>query len=97
MTSLGMQQSTLDPVRMVHFVIHITAVVILAAYSAALISFLTLKTFVMPFTTMEGLLKDKTYRFGVIGDSADFSFFKVRSFAKFGDLEKGAYHVFGIY
>ncbi|KAH0950141.1 hypothetical protein HN011_000355 [Eciton burchellii] len=72
----GMQQSTLDPVRMVHFVIHITAVVILAAYSAALISFLTLKTFVMPFTTMEGLLKDKTYRFGVIGDSADFSFFR---------------------
>jgi hypothetical protein len=64
---------------MVHFVIHITAVVILAAYSAALISFLTLKTFVMPFTTMEGLLKDKTYRFGVIGDSADFSFFRVRN------------------
>ncbi|EFN82107.1 Glutamate receptor delta-1 subunit [Harpegnathos saltator] len=74
--SQGMKQSSLDPVRMVHFVIHITAVVILAAYSASLISFLAVSTFVMPFTTMDGLLKDGTYRFGVIGDSADFSFFQ---------------------
>lgn len=72
-----MQQSTLDPVRMVHFVIHLTAVVILAAYSAALISFLTVNTFVMPFTTMTGLLEDKTYRLGIVGDSADFGFFQV--------------------
>lgn len=73
----GMAQSKLDPVRMVHFVIHLTAVIILAAYSAALISFLTVNTFVMPFTTIEGLLNDGTYRFGTIGDSADFSFFQV--------------------
>ncbi|KAG5317735.1 GLRK protein, partial [Pseudoatta argentina] len=72
----GMKQSILDPVRIVHFIIHLSAVVIVAAYSAALISFLTVKTFIMPFTTMDGLLKDKTYRFGVIGDSADFSFFQ---------------------
>ncbi|XP_019887827.1 glutamate receptor ionotropic, kainate 2 isoform X2 [Ooceraea biroi] len=72
----GMQQSVLDPIRMVHFVIHITAVIILAAYSAALVSFLTVQSFVMPFTTMKGLLKDKTYRFGVVGDSADFTFFQ---------------------
>ncbi|XP_011693318.1 PREDICTED: glutamate receptor ionotropic, delta-1-like isoform X2 [Wasmannia auropunctata] len=72
----GMEQSTLDPVRMVHFVIHLSAVVIVAAYSAALISFLAVKTFIMPFTTMDGLLKDKTYRFGAVGDSADFSFFQ---------------------
>ncbi|XP_071625720.1 probable glutamate receptor isoform X1 [Temnothorax longispinosus] len=74
--SQGMAQSTLDPVRMVHFVIHLSAVVILAAYSAALISFLAVKTFIMPFTTMDGLLKDGTYRFGVVRDSADYSFFK---------------------
>ena len=73
----GMKQSILDPVRIVHFIIHLSAVVIVAAYSAALISFLTVNTFIMPFTTMDGLLKDKTYRFGVIGDSADFSFFQV--------------------
>ncbi|XP_011872070.1 PREDICTED: glutamate receptor U1-like isoform X2 [Vollenhovia emeryi] len=72
----GMKQSTLDPVRMVHFVIHSSALVIVAAYSAALISFLAVKTFVMPFTTMDGLLKDGTYRFGVVGNSADFTFFQ---------------------
>lgn len=72
-----MEHSTLDPLRMVHFVIHASAIVIIAAYSAALISFLAVKTFVMPFTTMDGLLKDGTYRFGVIGDSADFTFFQV--------------------
>lgn len=73
----GIKHSLMDPVRMVHFVIHLSAVVIVAAYSAALISFLAVKTFVMPFTTMDGLLKDRTYRFGVVGDSADYSFFQV--------------------
>ncbi|KAK2579344.1 hypothetical protein KPH14_008295 [Odynerus spinipes] len=72
----GMQQSLLDPVRVVQFCIHLTAVVVVAAYSAALISFLAIKTFVMPFTTMEGLLKDGTYRFAVIRDSADYSFYQ---------------------
>lgn len=75
--STGLKQSLLDPIRIVHLVIHLTAVVILAAYSASLISFLAVKTFVMPFTTMDGLLKDGTYRFGVVDDSADFSFFQV--------------------
>ncbi|KAL6445969.1 hypothetical protein ACFW04_000974 [Cataglyphis niger] len=70
----GMQQSTLDPVRMVHLVTYLTAVIILAAYSAALISFLTVNTFVMPFTTMEGLLKDGSFRCGVIGNSAYYAF-----------------------
>nr|UEN71271.1 ionotropic receptor 2 [Gregopimpla kuwanae] len=72
----GMEQSLLDPIRMVHQVIHLTGVVVLAAYSAALISSLATKTFVMPFKTMEGLLQDGTYRFGVIGESADYSFFQ---------------------
>lgn len=63
----------------IQLVVHVTAVVILAAYSAALISFLAVKVFIMPFTTMEGLLKDGTYKFGVIANSADFSFFQVKS------------------
>lgn len=73
-----MEPSPLDPTRLVHLNVHLTGVVVLAAYSAALISFLAIKTFVMPFTTMEGLLKDGTYRFAVVGDSADYSFFQVR-------------------
>ena len=67
----------MDPIRIIHLVIHLTGVVVLASYSAALISSLAVKTFVMPFTTMEGLLEDGTYRFGVVGDSADYSFFQV--------------------
>ncbi|XP_043272684.1 probable glutamate receptor [Venturia canescens] len=74
--SQGMEQSLLDPIRIIHLVIHLTGVVVLAAYSAALISSLATKTFVMPFTTMEGFLRDGTYRFGVVGDSADFGFFQ---------------------
>ncbi|XP_060825021.1 glutamate receptor U1-like isoform X2 [Bombus pascuorum] len=72
----GMEPSPLDPTRLVHLNVHLTGVVVLAAYSAALISFLAIKTFVMPFTTMEGLLKDGTYRFAVVHDSADYSFFQ---------------------
>ncbi|THK32961.1 probable glutamate receptor [Diachasma alloeum] len=74
--SQGMSASILDPIRISHFVIHLTGVIILAAYSAALISALAVKTFVLPFTTMDGLLKDNTYRFGVVRDSADYSFFQ---------------------
>ncbi|KAG7200800.1 hypothetical protein KM043_003173 [Ampulex compressa] len=72
----GMEQSLLDPVRMVQLVVHLTGVVVLAGYSAALISSLAVKTFVMPFTTMQGLLDDGTYRFAVIAESADYSFFQ---------------------
>lgn len=72
-----MDPSLLDPTRMVHLSVHLTAVVVIAAYSAALISYLAIKTFVMPFTTMEGLLEDGTYRFAVTANSADYSFFQV--------------------
>ncbi|XP_076302865.1 putative glutamate receptor [Lasioglossum baleicum] len=72
----GMESSTLDPIRLVHLSVHLTAVVVLAAYSAALISYLAVKTFAMPFTTMEGLLADGTYRFAVVADSADYDFFQ---------------------
>ncbi|CAK9807402.1 Probable glutamate receptor [Anthophora quadrimaculata] len=72
----GMEPSPYDPIRLVHLSVHLTAVVVLAAYSAALISYLAVKTFAMPFTTMEGLLEDSTYRFAVVDESADYSFFQ---------------------
>ncbi|CAK9824831.1 Probable glutamate receptor [Anthophora retusa] len=72
----GMEPSPYDPIRLVHLSVHLTAVVVLAAYSAALISYLAVKTFAMPFTTMEGLLEDNTYRFAVVDESADYSFFQ---------------------
>lgn len=51
---LGMYPSILDTVRLIHVAIHLTGVIIIASYSAALISFLALKTIILPFTTMEG-------------------------------------------
>lgn len=73
----GMDQSLLDPTRMVHLSVHLTAVVVIAAYSAALISYLAIKTFAMPFTTMKGLLENGGYRFAVVANSAEYSFFQV--------------------
>ncbi|XP_015604256.1 uncharacterized protein LOC107272053 isoform X2 [Cephus cinctus] len=70
----GIQPSLLDPVRIIHLIVHLTAVVVVAAYSAALISFLAVKTISMPFTTMAGLLEDNTYDFAVVANSSEFYF-----------------------
>ncbi|XP_023289532.1 uncharacterized protein LOC105702636 [Orussus abietinus] len=67
------------PMKIIHVVVHMTATVILAAYSAYLISFLAVKSVTMPFTTMEGLLKDGTYKFLAVNNTEDFFMFKVTS------------------
>ncbi|XP_048505561.1 probable glutamate receptor isoform X3 [Athalia rosae] len=71
----GMLASVLPTTRAAHLTVHLTSVILIAAYSAALISFLAVQTFTMPFTTMEGLLRDGTYRFGVTPNSAEYSLF----------------------
>ncbi|KAJ9579001.1 hypothetical protein L9F63_024889 [Diploptera punctata] len=63
--------------RVVYLVSYLTAVVLLAGYSAALISYLTLRKPVIPFTTFEGLLKDNSYKFGVTPFSSAYSYFEV--------------------
>ncbi|CAB0033014.1 unnamed protein product [Trichogramma brassicae] len=77
--SQGSIEVDIDPIRIIHLVIHFTGVILVAAYSAALISFLAVKVFVMPFTTMLGLLEDGSYKFGVVKDSADYGFFQTTS------------------
>lgn len=72
-----MQSSPIPATRTVHLAVHLTSVILLAAYSGALISFLAVQIFTMPFTTMEGLLKDGTYRFGVVPNSAEYNLFSV--------------------
>lgn len=74
---VGHETSAVDSIRIINVIIHLTGVVILAAYSAALISFLAIKVFIMPFTTMEGLLADGSYKLGTVSDSADYNFFRV--------------------
>jgi hypothetical protein len=58
---------------------YLTAVILLSAYSAALISFLTKKSVVMPFMDLQGLLKDGTYKLGIMSDSAEYEMFEVRN------------------
>ncbi|XP_011497652.1 PREDICTED: LOW QUALITY PROTEIN: probable glutamate receptor [Ceratosolen solmsi marchali] len=72
----GHSTALIDAIRIIDLVVHLTGVIILAAYSAALISFLAVKIFIMPFSSMEGLLNDGSYKFGVIRNSADYNFFQ---------------------
>ncbi|KAG5318485.1 GRIA1 protein, partial [Acromyrmex heyeri] len=58
--------------RVAYFTILLTAVLIMAHYSAALICFLTVCTHVLPFQTLEEFTDDGTYKLIVIRDSADY-------------------------
>lgn len=69
--------SRVNAQRAIHLVTHLAAVVILASYSAALTSFSTIEIVHLPFTTMQGLIDDKTYNVGVILGSADYILLKV--------------------
>lgn len=51
--------------RLVCAVTHFTMVVILAAYSASLVSYLAFRQPVLPFSTFSELLNDSTYQLGV--------------------------------
>lgn len=65
--------------RTIHLITHLTAVTILASYSAALIRFLAVETVHLPFTTMRGLIDDNTYKMGIYIE-ADYVLLKVMIF-----------------
>jgi hypothetical protein len=52
--------------------------VIVAAYSAALVSFLVVEREELPFTNYSGLLEDDSYKLGVT-KGAEVTYFSVRS------------------
>ena len=58
---------------------YVTTTVLLAAYSAALISFMTVQIVTLPFTTFEGLLQHDEYRVGILQGTATISYFNVRT------------------
>lgn len=62
---------------MIHLITYFTIIAILASYSAALTSFLAVKIVFLPFTTMQGLVEDNTYKIGVLKGSADHVLLKV--------------------
>ncbi|XP_018048668.1 PREDICTED: uncharacterized protein LOC108687427 [Atta colombica] len=67
--------------RVAYFTIILTAVLIMAHYSAALICFLTACTHVLPFQTLNEFIDDGTYKLIVIRDSADYDIVTVSSFS----------------
>jgi hypothetical protein len=54
-----------------------TSLVLLAAYSAFLISSLAVQQRDLPFRDLQGLLDDDSYKLGVVPHSSDFNMFDV--------------------
>ncbi|XP_018406436.1 PREDICTED: uncharacterized protein LOC108782629 [Cyphomyrmex costatus] len=58
--------------RIAYFTIILTAVLIMAHYSAALICFMTACTYILPFQTLDEFADDGTYKLIMLRDTADY-------------------------
>jgi hypothetical protein len=56
---------------------YVTTTVLLAAYSAALISFMTVQDFKLPFTSFRELVQHRQYKLGTQSGTAQISYFDV--------------------
>ncbi|XP_015190973.1 PREDICTED: glutamate receptor ionotropic, delta-1-like [Polistes dominula] len=74
--------------RIVYFSLFILAVVLLAAYSAALISFLTSNMQIVPFRTLEDFIDDGTYQLAVYYASSDYELFATSKDPMIQELKK---------
>jgi hypothetical protein len=63
--------------RIVIFTSYMTSLVLMAAYSASLISSLAVQHQHLPFRDLQGLLYDGSYKLGVVRISSQFSIFNV--------------------
>jgi hypothetical protein len=64
--------------RMIIMTSYVTTTVLLAAYSAALVSFMTVQDFKLPFSSFRELLQHRHYRLGALPGSAQITYFEVR-------------------
>jgi hypothetical protein len=64
-------------IRAISVTSYLTATVVMAAYSAAFISYLTVQDLQLPFTTFEGLLNDGRYRLLAVNGTAQLNYFDV--------------------
>ena len=64
--------------RLVVVTSYLTAVIVVASYSAALITHLTLREVELPFNDYKEFLADSTYQLGMMRQSAQMDYFKVR-------------------
>ncbi|PSN40369.1 Ionotropic receptor 124 [Blattella germanica] len=75
--------------RLVYITAYLTALVLLAAYSAALISSLTVSYSNLPFEDLEGILKNKRYKMGMVDKSEMFyTFSDEKEDGIFGEIYK---------
>ena len=65
--------------RFFFWVFFFSMVIVHAAYSATLVSFLAAQKVVLPFENLEGLLADGTYGLGVVNGISMYDYFKVMS------------------
>ena len=63
--------------RIVILATYMTSLVLMAAYSAFLISSLAVQRQDLPFRDLQGLLHDGSYRLGVLRDGYDINMFEV--------------------
>lgn len=63
--------------KIAYFSIFILVTVLLAAYSAGLISFLTTTIYVLPFHSLESFVEDGTYQLAVVRGTAYYDKFAV--------------------
>ena len=59
------------------FISYVTSLVVMAAFSASLISSLAVQPRHLPFRDLKGLVNDGSYRLGVLQNSSKFSIFDV--------------------
>ncbi|XP_069700768.1 glutamate receptor U1-like [Periplaneta americana] len=65
------------PCRIIYLTIYLTSVVMMASYSASLISHVLIKVYEMPFEDFEGFLRDGRYQLGMRANGAQFMYFKM--------------------
>ncbi|KAJ4428309.1 hypothetical protein ANN_24328, partial [Periplaneta americana] len=68
--------SKTSPLRIVFLTAHLTALVLVAIYSASFTSYLTLRNPTLPFTDFQGFYDDGTYKLSVVKNTVELHYFK---------------------
>jgi len=80
----------LSACRVLYLTAYLTAVILLAAYSATLISFLTVRTVKLPFNDLEEFLTAGTHKLGALEHSTVLSQFMVSTLTALNSPDDGS-------
>ena len=67
-------------IRLAYFSIFLCSFIVMSVYSASLISYLTIPTSNLPFSTLESFVQDGSYKLIVIKDGSEYDIFRVYMF-----------------